>query len=259
MSGGPLGTKQAPGRVRRMSASHSAHSSVRRALRQATKARRIGIGGVARARQIRSAGGAEVAAAVLAVAVGLVGPPVGEDAVDVVARDDLAVHGGHELEVVGPERARDPQLRVGPVPARPPVGVDRDPVGVRARGVVAGRVRIGAGDHLHPHGAAAADQLAERIAGAEPGAAVMEGDVGGVVGDDAAGAEAGRVGMDAAEVVEPEGEIDAAGIVLDQHQLRPAHRFVAPGGRRRTRPDRRGGRPPAAQRASPGARRARRR
>ena len=199
------------------------------------------IGGVARAGQIRSAGGAEVAAAVLAVAVGLVGPPVGEDAVDVVARDDLAVHGGHELEVVGPERAGDPQLRVGPVPARPPVGVDRDPVGVRARRVVARRVRVGARDHLHPHGTAAADQLAERIAGAEPGTAVMEGDLGRVVGDDTPGAEAGRVGMDAAEVVEPEGEIDAAGIVLDEHQLRPAHRLVAPGGRRRTRTDRRGG------------------
>ena len=200
-----------------------------------------GIGGVGRARQIRAAGGVEVPAAVLAVAVGLVGPPIGEDAVDVVARDDLAVHGGHELEVVRPERARDPQLRVGPVPARLAVGVDGNPIGMRACHVVAGRVRVGAGDHLHPHRAAAANQLAERIAGAEPGAAVMERHVGRVVGDDAAGAEAGSVGMDAAEVVEPEGEIDAAGIVLHEHQLRPAHRLVAPRRRGRPRTDRRGG------------------
>ncbi len=232
-----MGTKQAPGRVLRMSASHQRPQLGEARLAPGDEGAAGRIGGVGRPRQIETAGDAEVPPAVVAVALGLVGPPVGEDAVDVVARDDLAVDGGHELEVVGPERARDPQLRVGPVPARLPVGVDGDPVGVGPRGVVAGRVRIGAGQDLHALGAAAADQVTERIAGAEPGAAVMEGDVGGVVGDDAAGAETHRVGVDAREVVEPEAEIDLPGVVLDQHQLGPAHRFGAPRRCRRARTD----------------------
>ena len=43
-------------------------------------------------------------------------PPVREDAVHLVHRDDLAVDLIHELEVVGTERARDPEIGVGPVP-----------------------------------------------------------------------------------------------------------------------------------------------
>ena len=229
--------KQAVGRAWRRSASQRAQSSVSRALRQASQARRVGSLAVGRAREVEAAGGAEVPPAVLAVTVGLVGPAVGEDAVDVVARHDLAVHGGHEVEVVGAERAGDPQLGVGPVPARRAVRVDGDPVGVRASEVVARRMRIGARDHRHVHRAAAAHQVAEGIAGAEPGAAVVQRDVGGVVGDDAAGAEAGRVGVHALEVVEPERQVEPAGIVLDQHELGPAHRALAPRGRRRTRPD----------------------
>src|SRR6185436_17281453 len=53
-------------------------------------------------------------------------------------------------------------------------------------------------------------------------------DVGGVVGDDAAGAQRGGVGVQPAEVVEPELRFEAAGIVFDQRQLHPAHGAVEP-------------------------------
>src|SRR5262249_13638748 len=52
---------------------------------------------VVRARQLVAARGPEVRPAVLAVAHPRAGPAVDEDAVDAVARHDLAVHRGHEL------------------------------------------------------------------------------------------------------------------------------------------------------------------
>ena len=70
--------------------------------------------------------------------------------------------------------------------------------------VVARRVRIGSRDDLHAERAAARDERAERIAVAEPRAAMVQRNLGRVVGDDAAGAEAGGVGVQAAEVVQPE-------------------------------------------------------
>ena len=139
----------------------------------------------------------EVLLAVHAVAVAaLRRPAVGEDAVDLVSRDDLAVDLVHELEVVGTERAGHPQLGVGPVPPRLAVAVDGDPVGMRGPHVVAHGVRIGARDDVHAERAAAGDQRAERIARAQPGAAMVQRNLGGVVGDDAAGAERGGVGVE---------------------------------------------------------------
>ena len=55
-----------------------------------------------------------------------------------------------------------------------PVGVDGDPVGVRLVDVVVGRVRVGAREDDHAELAAAGDQLAERVAVAQPAAAVVE-------------------------------------------------------------------------------------
>ena len=57
--------------------------------------------------------------------------------------------------------------------------------------VVVGGVRVGPREHDHAELAAALDQLAERVAVAQPAAAVVERDLGGIVGDAAAGAEAG--------------------------------------------------------------------
>jgi hypothetical protein len=94
--------------------------------------------------------------------------------------------------------------------------------------VVAHRVRVGPRDHLHAERAAAGHERAERIGVAQPGAPVMERDLRGVVGDDAAGAEGGCIRMQAAEIVEPEIGVESAGIVLDERELHPPHRPIEP-------------------------------
>ena len=84
------------------------------------------------------------------------------------------------------------------------VGIHRDPVGMRVVHVLVGGVRIGARDDDHAELAASGHQFAERIAVAEPLAAVVQRNLRGIVRDAAAGAQAGRVGMRALEVIEPE-------------------------------------------------------
>src|ERR1017187_5570081 len=94
---------------------------------------------------------------------------------------------------------------------------------------------IGARDHHHVQFAASGHQIAERVARAEPLAAIVQRNFRGIVRHRAAGAETGGVGMGAAKVVQPEVEVVGAGVVFHQRQLRPAHGAVEPliGGRRR--------------------------
>ena len=113
-----------------------------------------------------------------------------------------------------------------------------NPVGVRRPHLVADGVGIGARDDVHPERAAAGDERAERIAVPQPRAAMVQRHFRRVVRDDAAGAQAGGVGAHAAEVVEPELRIEAAGIVLDERELDPAHRPIEPPGQRVARPRR---------------------
>ena len=184
---------------------------------------------VAGARQGRAGRRLEVLLAVNAVAVAaLRRPAVGEDAVNLVLRHDLAMDAVHEVEVVRPERAGHPEIGIRPVPQRRAVARRRDPVGVGGAHLVADGVRIGTRDDLHALRAAARDQRPERIAVAKPCAAMVQRNLGRVVGDDAAGAQRGSVGVKPAEVVEPELRIEAPGIVLDQRQLHPAHRPIEP-------------------------------
>ena len=102
---------------------------------------------------------------------------------------------------------------------------------MRGPHVVARRVRIGAGDDVHAE-RSGSRRRARRTGSdvAEPGAAVMQRHLGRVIGDDAAGAERGGVGVQALEVVEPELRIEAPRIVLDERQLHPAHRPIEPAG-----------------------------
>ncbi len=181
-------------------------------------------------REIATGGGVEAGPAMLAVAHAGTVPAVDEEAVHAVAGHDLPLHLGHELEVVGPQAAGDPHLRRGPVAPGFAVGVHRDPVGVRRLHVVVGGVGIGAGDDDHAEPPTAGDELAQHVAVAQPRAAVVKGDPGRVVGDTATGAEAGGVGMRAAEVVQPERDVELRRLVFDQCQLRPAHRPVDPRG-----------------------------
>ena len=114
-----------------------------------------------------------------------------------------------------------------------PSRVHRDPVRVRRLHVVVGGVRVGAGDDDHAEPPAAGDELAEHVAVAQPRAAVVERNLRRVVGHAAAGAQAGRVGVGAPEVVEPEADVELRRVVLDQGELRPAHRAGDPGRRGR--------------------------
>ena len=142
--------------------------------------------------------------------------------------DDLAMDLVHELEVVGPECAGHPEIRIRPVSNGLPIGSRGDPVGMRGSHLLARGMRIGPGDDVHPKTATPGNERPERIAGPEGGAAVVERYLGRIVGDDAAGAQACGVCLDSAEVVEPELRIEAAGIVLDERELRPSHRLVEP-------------------------------
>ena len=64
---------------------------------------------------------------------------------------------------------------------------------------------------------------------------MVQRNLGWVIRDDAAGTEAGRIGADAREVVEPEARIEASRIVLDERELGPSHRTVEPARERVTR------------------------
>ena len=175
----------------------------------------------------------EVRLAMLAKTHARAGPAVAEDAVDPVEGDDFPGDLGHELEVVGPERTGDPQLRIRPVLAPAPLSVHGDPVWMRVVDVLMSGVWIGARDDVHPERATAGNELTERVAIAKEPAAMVERDFRRVVGHAPAGRQAGRVGVSALEVIEPELRVVLAGVVLDERQLCPSHRLVVPAGGRR--------------------------
>ena len=168
------------------------------------------------ARQVQAGGRAKILTAVLAVAHAAARPTIGEDAVRHVPAHDLFMHSGHELEVVGTEGACFPVAGIGRMPDRVAVRVHPDPVRVRVINPLPARVRIGPGDDVHAHCAAAGKQVAKGVAGAEPRAALLQRNLRRVKRHHTARAQAGRVGVNAVEVVEPELRIVVAGIVLDK-------------------------------------------
>ncbi len=225
--------KCASGLIVRTDASQRFQSSVSRATRHSRNCPTPRVASVRRARHFPAGGGFEIRLAMLAIAdTALRRPTVGENAVHAVLRHDLAVHGIHEVEVVRAERARHPQLRVGPMPARLTIGIDRDPIGMRRPYLLTHGVRIGARDHTHVQTTASRHERPEWIGRAEPCTAMVQRNLGRIVGDDAAGAEAGSVCADARKVVEPEVGIEAAGIILDERELRPSHRTIEPASKR---------------------------
>ena len=159
-----LGITQESGLIARTSASQSRQSSKRRCCCQTIYARRDGSWGSSVRGNSRSGRGREQLAAMSAETLAMSRPAVDEDAVDMVAGHDLAMHAGHEVEVVWTQGAGDPQLRRGPVAARTARGIDGDPVGMRLLNVVVGGVRIGARHHHHPQIAASLDQVTEDVA-----------------------------------------------------------------------------------------------
>src|SRR5262249_11831997 len=158
----------------------------------------------------------EVPAAMLAITHARAIPAIDKNPVDVIARHDLALDLGHEVEVVGTQAARDPHLRRGPMPSWRPVRGDGDPIRMRGARVLIRRMRVGAGDHDETELATAGDQFAEHIPLPQPLAAMMERNRCWIIGDAAAGTQADSVGTGAFEVIQPEAGVELAGIILHQ-------------------------------------------
>ena len=102
---------------------------------------------------------------------------------------------------------------------------------MRIGGILVDGVRIDARHHVHAELARAIDQRAERVGVADELAHVVQRHLARVVGDVAAGAEAGRVRLRALEDVDPECRVELDRIVLGQGQLGPARRRLVPVGR----------------------------
>ena len=131
----------------------------------------------------------------LAVAHARAAPSIGENAVDLVHGHDLADHAGHELEVVGAERAGYPGGRHRPMAARLAVGFHGDPVRMCVEDILVRGVRIHARDDVHAEFAAAGHHFAKRVAVAEELAAVVQRNLSRIEGHASARAEADRVGV----------------------------------------------------------------
>src|ERR1019366_5579160 len=89
-------------------------------------------------------------------------------------------------------------------------------------------MRIRSRNHIHPELPAPRNDVAECVHGPEPSASIVERNLSWIKSDNASRAQAGRIGMNALEVVEPEREVAITGIVFDECQLGPAHRAVIP-------------------------------
>jgi hypothetical protein len=99
----------------------------------------------------------EVALAVLAVTHSRTGPAIREDTIHLVQGHNFLGYPSHEVEVIRPERARNPKLGIGRVPPFIPGGIHRDPIRMRIIDILMRRVWIGAGHHIHPHRPASFD------------------------------------------------------------------------------------------------------
>ena len=192
---------------------------------------------IAGSRQIEAGGFLEILAAMFAITLAGPVPAIDKNAVHTVARHDLLLDCGHELKIVRTQRARHPHLRRRPMAARPALRVHGDPIWVRGLNVIIGGVRVGAHEDDQAQFAAAGNQFAQHVAVAQPGAAMVKWNLRRIIRHATAAAEANGVGVGAPEIIQPEGGVELAGVVLHQGELRPAHRFVHPGrsGRARRR------------------------
>ena len=114
------------------------------------------------------------------------------------------------------------------MPPLPSLGIDGYPIRMRLVDIIVRSVWIGAANHNHIEFPATTDEIAERVALAEPLAPIVKRDARRIVGYAAAGAEAGSIGVGSPEVIEPELKIELTGIVLDERELRPTHRPIEP-------------------------------
>jgi hypothetical protein len=214
--------------MRRISVSHKRQRSNSRCWRHSEVGAPRGVARIVGARQIQTRGRAKILAAVLAVAHARARPAVAEHAIHAVARNDFLGDFGHELEVVGAQRAGDPQSGMAQWRRFWPAASTAIQSGCCVADILVCGVRIGARHHHHAQFPAARRQFAERVAAAQPRAAIMQRDGRGIEGHASARAQTGGVGMRALEVIQPESGIVLAGVVFHQGQLGPAHGAMEP-------------------------------
>ena len=89
-------------------------------------------------------------------------------------------------------------------------------------------MRIGAYDDGHVQCPGSLYRVAEKVGFAQTVAAILQGNLGWVVGDVAACAQHYAIGVNALEIVEPEIQVRVNRIVFRKGQLRPAHGPVLP-------------------------------
>ena len=141
---------------------------------------------------------------------------------------------------------------------RLPVAAGLEPVGVRPVELLGGVRGVEARHHPHPPPARRRRELPEDVAVSEVPDAGVEGDPGGVEGDDAAAAHGHAVELEAGVVLDPLLHVEVPGVLLVQVELPPKEGPLVPGGLRAFL--RRRGRLAAEEKSSrPGGGRARRR
>src|ERR1017187_8849369 len=93
-------------------------------------------------------------------------------------------------------------------------GVHRDPIRVRSGNVIVSRVRIGARDDDYAEFPATGDEFTQDVTITEPLAAMMKRNLRGIIRDATATAQTNRVRLCALEIIQPEREIELAGVIL---------------------------------------------
>ena len=111
------------------------------------------------------------------------------------------------------------------------VHVDRNPFRVGIGGVLVNGMGVDTRHDMHVERACAIDQRAERVGVPDIFADIVQRHLAWIIGDVAAGAQAGRIGLAAPEQVDPEGRVELDRIVFCQGQLGPARGGPVPVGR----------------------------
>ena len=106
--------------------------------------------------------------------------------------------------------------------------IHHDPVWMRVIDLLPACMRIGSRHNIHVHPAATVQQIAECIMVPEPRTALLQRNFGWVKRHYAARAQAGRIRMNAPEIVEPKRLIVVTGIVFYKSELRPSHGPAVP-------------------------------
>src|SRR5258708_3880061 len=173
--------------------------------------------------KVKAGGLLKIGGAVFTIADAVSCPAVGENGNGSETFQDLRGHTGHEVKIVRTIGAGHPEIWICPMAAWFSIGRHGDIVRMSLIHILAGGMGVCSKNDRHIHPAAAFYHIIQRVGAAQPVAAMVKGDPGGIKSDYTAGAEQGPIGVDTFEIAEPEVRVKVFGIVLDESELRPAH------------------------------------